>query len=213
MKESNVNGGMALTKRELGFLRLLDRDQYTGTSILQPDQHDKLRKIIDLFEIIFYLLKACYEYFKKRKVNTGRVAIKSLAAALKGKFPDLSLDFSKVSILKGTLAPYCGAMYHDENSYKLNFSWSACTQRNSNQNDELMGMIYCPETREFWCEPNLGITRADGFCTIDVPAEFRDKELHVWLAYRSADQRSQSNSTYMGKVLITNTKQDGTFQK
>ena len=76
-----------------------------------------------------------------------------------------------------------------------------------------MGMIYCPETREFWCEPNLGITRADGFCTIDVPAEFRHREVHVWLAYRSADQRSQSNSTYMGKVLIINTKQDGTFQK
>lgn len=213
MKRSNVNGGATLTKRDLGFLRLLDKEQYTGTFTLQPDQRDKLRKIIDLFEIIFHLIKACYEHFKKRKVNTGRAAIESLAAALKGKFPDVSLDFSKVNILKGTLAPHCGAMYHDENSDKLSFSWSLCTQCNSNQSDELMGMIYCPESREFWCEPNLGITRADGFCTIEVPVEFRDREVHVWLAYQSADQRSHSNSTYMGKILITNTKQDGKFQK
>jgi len=80
-----------------------------------------------------------------------------------------------------------------------------CTQSNSNESDELMGMIYCPARHAFWCEPNLGITRADGFCTIDVPVEFAGSEVHVWLAYRSADGRENSASSYLGKVLITNT--------
>lgn len=49
---------MTLTKRELGFLRLLDRDQYTVTSILQPDQHETpvrsvCMKPADVFGIYF----------------------------------------------------------------------------------------------------------------------------------------------------------------
>ena len=46
-----------------------------------------------------------------------------------------------------------------------------------------MAMIYCPATEGFWCEQNLGITRADGFCTIDVPYDLRGSEAHVWLRY------------------------------
>ena len=196
---------MPLTKRDLGFLKLLDGGTYVSASTLQLDQRDKLRKIIDFFEIVFYLINACYQYVKKRKVKASKAAIENLANALTGEFPDVSLNFSKISILEGTLAPHCGAMHQNSGSNKLSFSWGRCTQSNSNESDELMGVIYCPERHAFWCEPNLGITRADGFCTIDVPVEFAGSEVHVWLAYRSADGRSNSNSSYMGKVLISNT--------
>lgn len=205
MKRLKIHEGTALTKKDLSFLKLLGKEHFTRTSTLQADQHDRLRKIIGLFEIIFNLISACYKYFKNRKAHTGKAAIESLAAALKGEFPDVSIDFSKVSILKGPLAPYCGAMYQDGNSDKLSFSWAVCTQSNSNQDDQLMGMIYCPEIRAFRCEPNLGITRADGYCTMDVPPEFLGMEIHVWLAYRSADQQNYSDSAYMGKVLIIKT--------
>lgn len=205
MKRLTINAGTNLTKKDLGFLKLLGKGHFTRTSTLQADQHDRLRKIIGLFEIIYELIGACYKYFKNRKAHTGKAAIESLAAALKGEFPKVSIDFSKVCILKGSLAPYCGAMYHSEHSDKLSFSWAACTQSNSNQDDQLMGMIYCPEIHEFRCEPNLGITRADGYCTMDVPPEFQGMEIHVWLAFRSADQQNYSDSTYMGKVLIKKT--------
>jgi len=209
MKRTIMNGGAALTKRDIGFLKLLDRGSYTRATMLQLDQRDKLRKIIDFFEIVFYLINACYQYVKKRKVKAGKAAVENLANALTGEFPDVNLDYSKVSILDGSLASPCGTMYQNYGSGKLSFSWSSCTQSNSNQSDELMGMIYCPAKHEFWGEQNLGITRADGFCTIYVPVEFTGKEVHVWLAYRSADGRHNSNSSYMGKVLISNTEHDG----
>lgn len=202
MKTSNMKGHAPLTKRDLGFLKLLGQGSYTSASTLQLDQRDKLRRIIDFFEIVFYLINACYQYVKKRKAKGSKAAIENLAKALKGEFPDVSLDFSKISILEGTLAAHCGAMHQNYGSNKLSFSWSRCTQSNSNESDELMGMIYCPERHEFWCEQNLGITRADGFCTIDVPVEFAGSEVHVWLAYRTADGRSISNSAYMGSRVV-----------
>lgn len=205
MKTPNYRGHAPLTKRDIEFLKFLDKGTNPGTATLYLPERDKLRKIIDFFEILFYLLDACYQYFKKRRANAGGAAIRNLTNALTGEFPDVSIDFSKVSILEGPLALPCGAMHHTDGSNLLSFSWCACTQSNSNQNDELMGLIYCPELHQLWCEQNLGIRRADKFCTIEAPGEFEGKEVHVWLAYRSADQRSYSNSSYMGKVFISKT--------
>ncbi len=203
MKTSNKKGEAPLTKKDIEFLKFLDRGTYQGPSTLQLPERDKLRKIIDFFEILFYLIDACYRHFKKRQANAGRVAIRNLTNAITGKFPDVSIDFSKVRVLEGPLAPPCGSMHHTAGSNILSFSWAACTQCNSNFSDELMAIIYSPERNQVWCEQNLGIRRADKFCTIDVPSEFQGREVHVWLAYRSSDQRINSGSSYMGKALIT----------
>ncbi len=203
MKTQNQKAHGSLTKRDISFLKFLDHGSYTSASTLQLPERDKLRKIIDFFDIILYLIETCYQLIKKRKTNAGRAAIENLSNALTGKFPDVSIDFSKVNLLGGNLASPCGAMHYNEGSSRLSFSWSKCTQCNSNLDDELMGMIYCPKRHEFWCEQNLGITRADGYCTLDIPVEFEGSEVHVWLAYRSTDHRDNSNSSYMGKVLIS----------
>ncbi|SKB76610.1 DUF6266 family protein [Daejeonella lutea] len=201
MKTQISKSQTALTKRDITFLKFLDNGTYSGTSRLQLPERDRLRMIIDFFDIIFFLIDACYQRLKKRK-NAGRAAIANLANALRGKFPNVSLDYSKVNILGGSLAAPCATMHQNYGSSKLSFSWSRCTQCNSNESDELMAMIYCPESKEFWSEQNLGITRGDRFCTLDVPIEFDGKQVHVWLAYRSADGRENSNSSYMGEVLI-----------
>ncbi len=201
MKTQNQTPQRALNKRDKMFLRFLDNGTYSGTTTLQLPEQDRLRKIIDFFEIMYNIMDACYRLLKKRK-NPGSAAIENLANALTGKFPNVSIDFSKVNVLGGKLASPSATMHQNYGSNKLSFSWARCTLCNSNESDELMGMIYCPERHEFWCEPNLGILRSDRFCTMDVPVEFDGKHVHVWLAYRTADGRENSDSSYMGEVLI-----------
>lgn len=197
MKRLNSRADVALSKKDIGFLHFLDQS-YSGGSTMQLDQRNKLRLIIDFFEIVVFLINAVRKHLKKRKIDTGASALDSLAQAMQGDFPNVRLDFSKLILLRGTLASPCGSMYSHPDTERLSFSWATCTQINSNSDDELMAMIYCPDKHEFWCEQNLGITRADGFCTIDLPAQFKGAGIHVWLAYRSKDLKEQSNSTYMG---------------
>lgn len=211
MKTSNSRGPVPLTRKDQGFLKFISQGSYSNVSTLQLAERNNLRKIIDFFGLIFYLVDAVYNHLKKRKVNATKTTIENVANALTGKFPDVGFDFSKVNLLCGNLASPSAAMHHEEGSDKLDFSWSVCTQCNSNRNDELMAMIFCPATEGFWCEQNLGITRADGFCTIDVPFDFQGHEVHVWLAYRSADRRSNSNSSYMGKVFVSKSNDHGEF--
>ncbi len=201
MKTSNSRAQVPLSKRDADFLQFLDQP-YTAGSTIQLNERNKLRSIIGFFEILLYLIKAVYKHLKMKKVDAAAVAIENIASAITGDFPDVSIDFSKVTILSGELASPCGSMYPLPGSNKLNFSWGNCPQCNSSRNDELMAMIYRPDKSEFWCEPNLGITRADGFCTVDVPEDFKGAGVHVWLAYRSADHKQLSKSSYMGQVFI-----------
>ena len=201
MKKSHLNIEVPLSKTDNGMLKFLHQESTNPVSTMQLPQGDKLRMMAEIIKSIYFLIDACYKHFKKRKVNQSRAVRDNFSKALTGEFPNQGIDFSKVIILNGSLAPPCATMTQAEGSNKLSFSWAACTQKNSNQTDELIGMIYCPETAEFWCEQNLGIKRADEFCTIDIPEVFQELLVHVWLAYRSAEQRSYSDSSYMGKVL------------
>lgn len=201
MKTTNSTAQAPLSKRDLEFLEFLDQPYGAGSTI-QLGQRNKLRAIIGFFELLVFLIKAVYKHLRKKKADAGAEALDNIARAITGDFPDLSIDFSKVLILSGELAPPCGTMHHMPGSGKLNFSWGNSVHRNSSSTDELIAMIFRPATSSFWCEPNLGIRRADAFCTIDVPEEFEGGELHVWLAYRSADQRYFSDSAYMGRVVL-----------
>ena len=201
MKTSKSRAQVPLSKKDINFLTFLDQS-YAPGSTMRLAERSKLRMIIDFFEVLSKLIGAAYKLLAKKKIDVGATALDNIARAISGEFPDLSIDFSKVSILCGELAAPCGTMHHMPGSVKLNFSWGTCIQCNSNRSDQLMVMIYRPATREYWFEPTLGVTREDGFCTIDVPQSFGGAEIHVWLAYRSADQTVYSNSSYMGKVLI-----------
>src|SRR5688500_8088459 len=112
MKTTNSKNP-TLSKRDIGFLRFLDKGTYSRAATLQLPEPDKLKKIIHFFDILFYLIEACYQHFQKRKTNAGRAAIKNLTSALTGKFPNVSIDFSKVILLEGTLAPPSGTMHHN----------------------------------------------------------------------------------------------------
>jgi hypothetical protein len=209
MKTSKIKNTEAVSKTGIRFLRSLrPRVSPQGTTVQVP-KSSKLSMIIKLFDILVYLFEACSKHLQNRKVSAYRAASDNLKTAMEGEFPKLSIDFSKVSILSGTLAAPSATMNQNNRSNKLNISWAECTQCNSNKNDELIGIMYCPEREGFWCEQNLGITRADEYCTIDVPSVFEGRDVHVWLAYRSADHKFYSNSAYMGKVFISNTKSYG----
>lgn len=197
MRKQQQRGLVALTKRDLGFLSFLDQPFSHGSKI-RLDQRDRLRAILSLFEIIFSLISIVSKSLKRKKVPVADTALENLARAITGEFPDVSIDYSRISILNGKLAAPCGSMFVVPETDKLDFSWATCTQMNSHGSDELMAMMFCPASRDFWFEPNLGITRKEGFCTVDVPEEFRKKETHVWLAYRSADGNELSDSSYMG---------------
>lgn len=152
-----------------------------------------------LFPVIS-ILNESYRRINPKKSGTRMAFNQILNEALMGEYPNLEIDFSIVSLIRGNLRGPRGNMDYVAGSNELDFTWYADNDY-SNHNDELWPLIHCSALNEFWYDLNLGIRRGDEFCTIRIPEAFTGHEIHVWLAFHSNDCRAFSASVYMGKVL------------
>lgn len=152
-----------------------------------------------LFPIIS-ILNESYRRINPKKSGTRMAFNQIFNEALVGEYPNLEIDFSKVSLIRGSLRVPWAKMDYVVGSNELDFRWYA-DYNCCNHNDELWPLIYCSELNEFWYDLNLGIHRGEEFCTIRIPEAFTGHEIHVWLACHSNGRRAFSDSAYMGNVL------------
>lgn len=140
-----------------------------------------------------------------RKINPKKPGLQFsirqlLKEALTGVYPHVEIDPSKVILIRGNLAAPTGNMTYVARTNELDFYWLQISNDYQNLSDELGILIWCRALNEFYSKRNLGVRRGQEFCTIPIPLEFKGKEIHVWLFYRSPDHRFFSNTTYMGQV-------------
>jgi len=140
-----------------------------------------------------------------RRINPNKSGLQLsirqlLKEALQGVYPNIEIDPARVSLIRGNLPSPVGNMTYVARTDELDFYWPQVSNNYQNSGDELGILIWCRTLNEFYSKLNLGVRRDQEFCTIPIPGEFKGREIHVWLFYRSADHRSFSNSTYMGQV-------------
>ena len=182
------------------YLRSLQKKPDNAPTEKQLIHRNKFALVMGFLRPIAPIIDEIYRKINRKKTGTRVAANQIFHEALKGEYPNMAIDYSRVLLIRGSLAAPDATMTYVAGSNELDFSWSPCTQPNSYHNDELLGFIYCPALNEFWYDLNLGIRRDDEFCTIQIPDLFCGRDIHVWLAYRSADQRAYSNTRYMGGI-------------
>lgn len=145
------------------------------------------------------------------KISGLNIALKQiLAEAIIGEHPNLKIDFSMVSLIRGSLAKPCLEMVYMEETHELLMSWSERTWANSYPDDELLALIYCPSLSQNWHEFDTGIKRLEQGGVIKMPRLLADREIHIWLAYRS-HMKSHSDSVYMGQIFTQKPNDHGNF--
>ncbi len=146
------------------------------------------------------LLKMTLEVKKDETVTSS--SMKSiLNDAIVGVHPDLSVDYSKMVIARGSLPPATGATVESGESV-LRYTWTNETPSDSNgyhYNHAIF--IACePVSTDLWYELN-GPRRNDLSGEMAIPKNWKGVELHTWIAFRSRDFKLMANSVYLGKVI------------
>ncbi|MDP3468287.1 MAG: DUF6266 family protein [Daejeonella sp.] len=153
---------------------------------------------------LFPLIRVINESY--RKINPKKIGMKMVfgpiySDAIRGEYPDFELDYSRITLIRGNLQrPYC-SMNYVAGTNELDFSWIVANPGYEDGGDVLWPLIHCSALNEFWYELDSGIRRDDEFCTIRIPQLFIGHEIQVWLAYRSANGKAFSDSSYIGKVF------------
>jgi hypothetical protein len=133
----------------------------------------------------------------------------NLANAVKGEFPDLLIDFSKVQISRGTLSPVTAVSATSSDPASLVVSWANNAQAgNANDTDQLSVSLYDSSSGEVVYFLNCA-SRADGTVILIVPAEWSGRTVEVLTFFvvlegtmASTARESVSNTVWAGSVEI-----------
>jgi hypothetical protein len=133
--------------------------------------------------------------------------------AFTGTYPDLALDFSKLSLSKGELVVPTGMAVESQAGAVLSLSWKDNTLINkdvfnANAEDTLIAGIYNEDLKQGMVSYGA-FRRSDAAGTVELPDSWAGHTLHVWVFYRSGAEPANikngydvSATVYAGSVAL-----------
>ena len=84
----------------------------------------------------------------------------------------------------------------------INISWGLEGVKKRSLSDQLMVLVYHPESLEALQWIYDGVFRHEQYFSISYPEKFNGLECDVYIGFVAADRSSQSDSQYLGKVSL-----------
>lgn len=187
--------------RGVSYVKRAPKPSLKKPSEKQQIQREKFGMVMRFLSPLGSILNDSYRKINPKASGLNCATKQILGEAITGESPDLKIDFSNVSLIRGSLAKPCLEMVYMEESNELLMSWHCAMSSNSYLNDELLAFIYCPSSQPTWHEIKTGILRAEQGGVIKLPGHLAGREIHVWLAYYSEMMESYSESVYMGQLF------------
>ncbi|RQO74853.1 hypothetical protein DBR43_05590 [Pedobacter sp. KBW06] len=118
--------------------------------------------------------------------------------ALKGEYPDISMDYSKVLVSKGNLA-VAKQPQMERTEEGLLFTWDPSCVSNEQKHDRVMLLVCFPELGEMSYHPS-GSKRSDGRDLLPIEWSFKDAHMEAYISFVNAVGTKVSDSVYVGSI-------------
>ncbi|MBB2148684.1 DUF6266 family protein [Pedobacter gandavensis] len=119
--------------------------------------------------------------------------------ALTGDYPNITIDYSKVILSKGTLE-MAADLKVSKGTDGLNLSWNSSIAENGVEDDILMVAVSHPTKKRASLFLNAA-KRGDGSCFVPLDREWMmTAQMEVYVCLKSANEQLISDSAYVGNV-------------
>ena len=118
--------------------------------------------------------------------------------ALKGEYPNISVDYSKVKLSQGNM-PETKDLKIKQVENGLEISWDAKQYDGLNGNDSVMVMICFPQTGHDRQYLNVA-RRSEGKCFISLYGKELTQQIEPYISFISAEGEMVSDSVYLGNL-------------
>ena len=123
--------------------------------------------------------------------------------ALKGEYPNLSIDYTKLVLSQGVLTPP-KATTIKRSGKGVEVTWDASSDRNHsfcNEDDMVMITLYNPNKTNGYATTSLyAAQRSAGKCFIPCAGAMVDQPMEGYMFFKSNDGKSVSDSVYLGNL-------------
>ena len=186
--------------RDIPYIRSVPRRIRKKPTAKQLDVRAKFKPVAGFTHKLSKLLMKYYPQVDKHS-GTNQAFSDIYNNALIGSYPDYEIDFKKVCITKGPLVPAEQASATTDGNGMISFNWADNSTGNmANADDKALLIAWCPEKSEL--RSAIGkTTRSAAGGTLDLVNQL-NKEVHLWLAFTTADERVVSTSVYLGMLVV-----------
>jgi hypothetical protein len=125
-----------------------------------------------------------------------------LRDAITGAHPDLAMDYSRMLVAKGSLAPALEASANSAGAGTISFQWShdPDVKKSNERFHQAMFVAYLGENEGVYHYLH-GPYRRENRWEWQIPS-LAGKSVHTWMSFRSMDMRMIANSVYTGVVKV-----------
>lgn len=109
-------------------------------------------------------------------------------------------DYSAILFSKGNLLAPIPLILNLASAESLEISWQNNSASSTERENDLAQILISAETENQSYFVENAAKRSDGSYTVNLPVNFRNKTIHAWIAFRSADAILASNSQYAGSI-------------
>lgn len=181
--------------------RIRPRKRTSPPSAKQLMVQNRMKKCTEFMQS--YKGYACKHFGIRNGMKSSYIlAITNLMENFNINYSDSTItpDYSAISFSKGNLLAPIPLNLNLASSESLEISWQDNAGGNAERENDLVQILISAETENQSYFVENAAKRSDGSYTVNLPVNFRNKTLHAWIAFRSADAMQASNSQYAGSI-------------
>jgi hypothetical protein len=184
--------------RRKNFVRSAPRKSLMAPSLKQRIQRTRFGEAIRFISPLSKLINESYKAVNRYRAGTNVLVKEIPKDSILGKYPNFMIDYSSVNLIRGNLEGIDCKMSYEVGSKRFDLCWTVFAQP-EHLDDELIVMAYLSFS-ETWIIAPARATRAQAGCTVHFETLLEMDCLHIWIAFRSPDQKNFSDSQYMGEI-------------
>ncbi|MCD8183759.1 MAG: DUF6266 family protein [Bacteroides sp.] len=162
----------------------------------QQSQRTKFALSLGFLKAITPFIRVGYKTMAQRQTEFNAAMSYIIKNAVSGSGLDLSVDYAKVLVSRGTLMPPFNASVEKSNG-KLVFKWTDNTETgDAKATDVAMPLVYNKDKREAQYD-TAAATRAEATAELLLPDNWADDGLEVYLEFASQNGNSVANSLHL----------------
>ncbi|EDM34477.1 hypothetical protein PBAL39_19340 [Pedobacter sp. BAL39] len=133
----------------------------------------------------------------KNAFNLATSAVKK--HAIKGEYPNLNIDYSKVLLSRGTV-PAPEGVSISKADHGILIKWDEARPGQARRlEDSVMVLLHFPETDNSMMTFHAG-KRKDGSCFYELPKSYQNRHIEAYVSFRQSDAKAVSDSVYAGSL-------------
>ena len=185
--------------RGVHYMKGLGDVRVDNPSQAQLDQRLKFALMISFLRPLQGLIKTGFAAGKSGLTSLNKAMAANLNEAITGVSPNFSIDYSKIQYSKGSLIKPSGVSVATSSQSKLVFNWE--NPGAAAATDKLTILVYNKEKDLYVLLPGAASRSATTY-TLQLPLDFADDDVHMWVSFVSADGKEVSNSFYIGEITV-----------